>query len=115
MPTELTCIICPNGCHFTVDDNLNVTGNKCPRGVAYGKQEVTDPRRTITTTVRTNSKTFAVCPVKTREAVAKKLIFKVMEEANKTTIAVPVHIGDVVVKDIAGSGTDLVATRDIEE
>ena len=42
---ELICIMCPKGCRLTVDDDLNVSGNSCVRGVTYGKQEVTDPRR----------------------------------------------------------------------
>ncbi|MCF0112992.1 MAG: DUF1667 domain-containing protein [Bacilli bacterium] len=115
MATELTCIICPNGCHLVVDDVLNVTGNKCPRGVAYGKQEVTDPRRTVTTTVRCTSSLFLVCPVKTKDAIAKAKIFDVMKIVNQTTVNAPIHIGDVIVSNIAGTGSDLVATRDILE
>ena len=115
MPTKLTCIICPNGCQLTVDDDLNVTGNKCLRGVEYGKQEVTDPRRTVTSTVRIDSKVFAVCPVKTNGTVRKDAIFEVMKVVNQTHIKAPVYIGDVLVKDIAGTGVDLVSTREILE
>lgn len=115
MATDLTCIICPNGCRLHVDDDLNVIGNKCLRGVAYGRQEVTDPRRTVTSTCRTNSRLLSVCPVKTKDAISKKLIFKVMEEVNKVSVKVPVRLGEVIIKDVAGSGVDLVATRDILE
>ena len=115
MPTELTCSICPRGCHLTVADDLTVTGNSCPRGEAYGKQEVTNPTRTITTTVRCDSKILAVCPVKTKDPVAKSKIFDVMKIVNETSIKVPVHIGDVVVSNIADTGVDLVATREILE
>lgn len=111
MKTELTCIVCPRGCHLIVDDDLKVTGNSCPRGEAYGKQEVTDPRRTVTSTVRVDSTEFAVLPVKTKGDISKGKIFEVMEEINKVHAHVPVHIGDVLVHDIAGSGVDLVATR----
>ena len=111
MKTELTCIVCPRGCHLVVDEDLKVTGNSCPRGEAYGKQEVTDPRRTVTSTVRVDSIEFAVLPVKTKGDISKGKIFEVMEEINKVHAHVPVHIGDVLVHDIAGSGVDLVATR----
>ena len=40
---ELICIVCPRGCHLKVDAELNVTGNACPRGIVYGKKEVTAP------------------------------------------------------------------------
>ena len=33
MKKELVCIVCPRGCHLTIDENNNVTGNSCPRGV----------------------------------------------------------------------------------
>ena len=112
---ELTCIICPRGCHLTVDENLNVTGNFCPRGAVYARQELTNPTRTITSTVRCDSKVLNVCPVKTKEAVAKGKIFDVMKEINAAYIHIPVHIGDVVVANIADSGTDLVSTCEILE
>lgn len=115
MPTELTCIICPRGCHLTVADDLTVTGNSCPRGAAYGKQEVTDPRRTLTSTVKVDSKILSVLPVKTKDAISKGLVLKAMEIVNQTVAHVPVHIGDVIVEDIAGSGVDLVATRELLE
>nr|MCR5491640.1 DUF1667 domain-containing protein [Bacilli bacterium] len=90
-------------------------GNSCPRGAAYAKQELTNPTRTITSTVKCDSKVLSVCPVKTKDAVSKSKIFDVMAEINAAYIKVPVYIGDVVVANIAGSGTDLVSTREILE
>lgn len=115
MAADITCIICPNGCLLHVDDDLNVSGNKCIRGVAYGKQEVSDPRRTLTTTVRVNSKLLSVCPVKSADALPKGLVLKCMEIVNEIRLEVPVRRGDVVVKDILGTGIDIIATRDILE
>jgi len=115
MAYDLICIVCPNGCHLHVDDDFNVTGNRCPRGAVYAKQEVTNPTRVVTSTVRIDSKVLKVLPVKTKAPVSKKKIFDVMAVINKTSVKVPVHIGDVLVKDIAGTGADLVATRDILE
>ena len=111
---ELTCIICPNGCRLKVDDNLNVSGNRCPRGAIYGKQEVTNPTRTITSTVRCDSSLLKVCPVKTKDPIPKGKIFQTMKEINACSVKVPCHIGDVVKSDIAGTGVDLVVSRDIE-
>ena len=111
MKTELTCIVCPRGCHLVVDEQLNVTGNSCPRGAVYGKQEVTDPRRTVTSTVKCDSIDFAVCPVKTNKDISKAKIFAVMDAINQVEVHVPVHVGDVIVSNIADSGADLVCTR----
>ena len=113
--TELTCIICPNGCHLIVDDNLNVTGNKCPRGVVYGKQEVTNPTRTVTSTVKCDSKKLRVCPVKTSDAIPKGKMFEVMKDIDSCFVHVPCKIGDVVMENVGGTGIPLVVTRDIPE
>lgn len=115
MARELTCIVCPRGCHLVVDDDFNVTGNSCPRGEAYGKQEVRDPRRTITSTVRCDSKLLNVCPVKTDGTVPKGKMMDVMLAINASSVSVPVHRGDVIVEDLAGTGVKLVATRDLLE
>lgn len=115
MEHKLTCIICPRGCQLTVDDNFNVTGNSCPRGAVYGAQEIRDPQRTLTSTVKTNSKILRVCPVKTNKTIKKGLQFQVMEEVNKVVASVPIHLGDILVANIAGSGADLIATREILE
>ena len=49
---ELVCVSCPMGCAITVelDDNgqvTSVTGNTCPRGDKYARQECTHPERMV--------------------------------------------------------------------
>jgi CxxC motif-containing protein len=110
---DLICIMCPNGCHLHVDKDLNVTGNKCPRGVAYAKQEVTHPTRIVTSTVRINSKELRVCPVKTKDPIPKEKIFDIMAAIDQVHLKTPVHIGDVIIHDVCGTGIDVVATREI--
>jgi CxxC motif-containing protein len=92
---------------------LNVTGNKCPRGVAYAKQEVTHPTRVVTSTVRINSKELRVCPVKTKDPIPKEKIFDIMAAIDQVHLKTPVHIGDVIIHDVCGTGIDVVATREI--
>ena len=115
MAKDLTCIICPRGCHLHIDDDLKVTGNSCPRGEVYAKQEVTDPRRTLTSTVKCQGKILSVCPVKSASALPKDKIFEAMEEVNKVTLTPPVRLGQVILESLAGTGIPLVATRDILE
>lgn len=114
LPRDLVCIVCPRGCRLHVDEDLNVTGNFCPRGANYGKQEVTNPTRVVTSTVRIEGSNLPMCPVKTNNPIPKGKIFEVMEEINKVKLVAPIHIGDVVIKDIAGTGVSLVASRDME-
>jgi CxxC motif-containing protein len=112
---ELICINCPRGCHLSVDENLVVTGNFCPRGAAYGKQEVTNPTRTLTSTVRISGAELPLCPVKTSTAIPKGKMFDAMKEIDLVHLNAPVHIGDVVIKDLAKTGISLVVTRDMEK
>ena len=51
---EVICTCCPQGCHLQVDEanDYKVTGNGCPNGIAYGKEELTHPTRIITSTKR---------------------------------------------------------------
>ena len=110
---ELICIICPRGCHLQVDENLNVTGNSCPRGPIYAKNELTHPTRTLTSTVRIVSEVEAMLPVKTDNPLPKEKIFEAMEEINKTVVHAPIRIGDIVIKNILGLDVNIVATKDI--
>ena len=110
---ELICIICPRGCHLKVDDELNVTGNSCPRGAVYAKTELTHPTRTLTSTVKIMSEVEVRLPVKSNKPLPKERIFDAMEVINKTCAKAPINIGDVVIKNILGLDVDIVATKDI--
>lgn len=112
---ELICICCPRGCHLTVDDNLNVTGNFCPRGEKYGKEEVSNPTRVVTSTVRISNAELAMCPVKTANPIPKGKIFDVMQSINSVMIEAPVHIGDIIIHDVCSTGVDVVSTRNMEK
>ena len=110
---EIICATCPMGCHVTVtmEDGkiLDVKGNTCPRGDAYARQEVTDPRRVITTTIGlTDGK---VLPVKSDNAVSKNRIPEFMQKIHHVAVKPPVQIGDVLIPDIDGEGNNIVATQ----
>ena len=111
---ELICITCPRGCHLQVDENLNVTGNMCPRGAIYAKAELTHPVRMVTSSVAVISSVATRLPVKTKDPIPKELIFKIMEEIEKVTVKAPIKIGDVIIKDVLNTGVDIVATKNIE-
>ncbi len=114
---ELICIVCPRGCHLTVDEanGCAVSGNFCKRGEVYGKAEVTNPVRVVTSTVAISGAADGEvrCPVKTADAIPKALIFDAMKAIEKTGIKAPVRIGDVVIENICGTGIALVACRNI--
>ncbi|MFR1519427.1 MAG: DUF1667 domain-containing protein [Clostridia bacterium] len=112
---ELICIVCPKGCHLHVDEqnNFAVTGNGCPRGAVYGKTEISDPQRVLTTTVKIRGAACRRCPVKTNRSIPKKAVFSVMESLNSIELTAPVHIGEIVIENVCGSGADIVVTRNL--
>ena len=114
---NLTCIRCPMGCQITVTSESGevraVEGNSCPRGDEYARNEVTHPVRTVTSTVRVRKGSLPVVSVKTQMDIPKDRIFDVMRDINSVTVTAPVHIGDVLMENIAGTGVALVATRDV--
>jgi CxxC motif-containing protein len=113
---ELVCVACPLGCPITVtfdnDGNVaTVTGNTCKRGDAYARAELTNPVRSLTTTVKLVGGNLPVVPVKSSKPVPKDKMFECMKLINEASIKAPVKIGDVVIKDILGSGADIVVTN----
>lgn len=112
---ELICILCPRGCRLQVDDDLNVTGNFCPRGIIYAKTEMTNPTRVLTSTVKIKAKNAVRLSVKTSQAVPKGKMFDCMRELDKVMVEAPIYIGDVVIHNICDTGVNVIATKDIEE
>lgn len=115
---ELICIQCPMGCPLTVTvegDTVTVTGNTCPRGAVYGKKEVTHPTRTVTSTVEVTGGELPRVSVKTAGDVPKESIFAVMAAIREAKAAAPVAIGDVIVKNAAGTGVDVIATKPVKK
>ena len=112
---ELICIGCPMGCPLTVEMNgtevVSVTGNTCPRGDAYARKEVTNPTRIVTSTVKVEGGKVDMVSVKTKEDIPKGKIFECVKALKGITVKAPVHIGYVILKDVAGTGIDIIATK----
>jgi CxxC motif-containing protein len=118
MRREYTCIICPVGCDMVaeIEDNemVSLVGNKCAKGRVYVQQELTNPIRTIATSVLVKGGELPVASVRLSKPVPKASLFKVMAEAKKVILLAPVRIGQVVLKDIAGTGADLIVTKHVD-
>ena len=118
MEKTLTCINCPIGCRMTVDIEGNtvtqVKGAACKRGEAYAKQEALTPTRMVTAVVNMPGSELPLS-VKTAAPIPKDRIFDCMKAIKNAKIDAPVHIGDVVCKDVCGTGVDVVCTRDVPE
>ncbi len=113
---ERVCIVCPKGCRLQVDEENGyaVTGNSCPRGAEYGKNELLHPTRVLTSTVCIQGGLHRRLPVKTTAPIPKELIFEAMDALNGVTLTAPVTVGQVVVPNLLGTGVDVVATREMK-
>lgn len=108
---ETICIMCPMGCPLTVENNDGktvVSGNTCLRGKVYGENEFTSPKRVVTSLVRV--KEGGVVSVKTNGLIPKSMIGDILRAIKDTTVKMPIHIGDIIIKDVLGTGVDVVAT-----
>ena len=114
---NLICIGCPLGCPLTVEmegkEVKSVSGNTCPRGDAYAKKELTNPTRIVTSTVRVKGGKLAMVSVKTQNDIPKGTIFDCVKALKDVELTAPVKIGDVVLENVAGTGVNVIATKNV--
>lgn len=115
---EMVCIRCPLGCRLTVTEDkggqITVAGNTCPRGKEYGIKEWSNPTRMLTTTVGIKGVKNATVSVKTASDIPKGKMMECMKELSLVEVVPPIHIGDVIIENVAGTGQAIVATREYE-
>ena len=115
---NLICINCPLGCALTVETEngqiVSVSGNTCKKGDIYARKEVTAPTRIVTSTVRVTRGAADMVSVKTKTDIPKDKIFECVRALKDIEVSAPVHIGDVILRDAAGTGVDIVATKNVE-
>ena len=115
---DLICIGCPLGCPLTVTiENgkvTTVTGNTCPKGDAYARKEVTNPTRIVTSSVVVKQGVAPMVSCKTATDIPKDKIFEITNALKDVVVKAPVAIGDVLLADAAGTGVDIIATKNVE-
>lgn len=115
---NLICITCPLGCRLCVCLKngviTDITGNSCPRGAEYARRELLSPSRIVTSTVAVKGGSFRRLPVKTSREIPREKIMECMDQIRSLCVQAPVHIGDVLISDAAGTGIPVVATKNID-
>ena len=113
---EFNCINCPRGCLLHVEEvngEFEVTGNTCIRGHDFAISEMTCPKRTICSSVKTVFADVPVLPVRVSAEIPKDRIFDVMKEINSFVLEKHVSRGETVIENVLGLGVDIIATSDI--
>jgi CxxC motif-containing protein len=117
MKGQFTCIVCPTSCEVNAEWNetglQNTDHAQCKLAWDFVRGEIFDPRRIVTTTVRVEDGDLPLASVKTDPPVPKKLVFEVMRLLAHVAVKAPVNIGDIVVADVLGTGSNIVATKKI--
>jgi CxxC motif-containing protein len=116
---EITCIVCPIGCKILVRAVENefelLEGSKCKRGIEYAKNEALDPRRMLTSSVLVKNGEWPLVSVKSSKPVQKHKVYTVLKEIKKATVNAPVQSGQIIIKNVANTKIDIVATKSIKK
>ncbi len=117
MKKEIICIGCPMGCYLTVDyDGTKIhtlSGNRCKVGLQYAEKEISNPERTLTTTVKVKHGNLPLVSVRTNKPIPKNRILDAMNLLAKVELEAPIKIGDPIIQNIFNTGVNIVATKNI--
>ena len=118
MQKEITCIICPLGCRLIIEHSEgaieSIEGFQCEKGREYAVEELLNPLRTLTTTIRIRNGAVPLVSVKTDKPVPKGKLFEVMDAISEVEVGAPVKIGDVLIENVVCLDVDIVATKNVE-
>lgn len=116
MKKSFTCIVCPVSCQLVVEEvegRLTISNYQCKRGLKFGEDEYRQPKRILTTTVRITGGDVKRLPVISVDELAKDQLIDIAKMLYKVSVKSPVYRGDIIIKNIASTGVDIMATRTI--
>lgn len=117
MNDKLTCIMCPIGCELDVcgsENDLQVTGNKCEKGLDFAREEVLAPKRNLATSVPINGRRFKMLSVRLSDRVPRSQLFDVLQEIARLRPAPPVKRGEILIENVLDLEANVIATRSVE-
>jgi len=116
---RLTCIGCPIGCPLRLEHDgaviKEVSGNECDRGAKYARQEFTDPRRSLSTTVAISGARWPRLPVKVSGPVEKDKVLEAVRKIHALKLEAPIQKGQILIRDLMGEkDLHVVASRSMQ-
>ena len=119
MKKELICIVCPMGCYLTIaylgTKISDVSGNRCKVGLEYAEKEMSNPERTLTTTVKVKHGHLPLVSVRTNKPIPKGRILDAMNLLAKVEVEAPIKIREPIIQNIFDTGVNVVATKNISK
>ena len=114
----ITCICCPLGCTIKLTEKngkITLTGEQCKQGKTYAIQEITDPQRILTTTIKIQGGTRHMLPVRSKKELPKHKIKKCIKHLSTLTVKAPIYCGDIICQNILDTNVDIIASRNMEK
>ncbi len=115
---EFICVVCPVGCTIraTVEGKeiVSLEGQACKRGEAFVREELTAPKRMLTTTVRVRGGQYPLLPVRSSAPLPKDKLLAAAALLRQVEVQAPVEDHQVIVPNILGTGVDIIASRPLE-
>ncbi len=90
----ITCTLCPNGCQIKKRKD-GFEGNSCNKGETFAIQELSAPRRILTSTVKT--KNGELLPIRSNTSIPKECIKEVLKKLQNVIVDVPIKCGEEVI------------------
>lgn len=118
MIREMYCLRCPRGCLLLVEgekEHFYVKGHACRLGEQFAIQEIRDPRRSFTSSIRVRGGKFPLVSVMTSEPIPRKDMVQWAELCRNLEANAPIEVGMVVAHSPFGDGIHLVTTWYVEE
>ena len=115
---DIRCIVCPTGCLVHVENvngELIIEGHSCKRGEVYGREEFIAPKRILTTTIRVENGFLPLIPVRSDKPLPKERLQEALKEIAITEVKAPIKMGEVLIKNVLGLDTNIIASRDLAE
>ena len=117
--SELTCIVCPLGCRISavMDERIDKGDHGqqlqerrgiCPGGVHGSEKDGNVDRKD-------GKRRTAAAAGQNRQAGPKALIMDCMKEINRFRASAPVMMGEVLIRNILGTGADIVAAGSTDQ
>lgn len=117
---EFICVVCPNGCSIKTEYEegppmklISAEGYRCPKGREWVKQEIENPMRTFSSSVLVKDGDFLEASVRITKPIPLSKVFDVMDEIRGLHPSAPLHIGDVLLENPAGTDTEVIVTRNV--
>ena len=111
---EFTCVVCPWGCQLQAEGE-KISGYSCTRGLKYAQREQTDPRRSISGSVRIDGAVNNVLPVKTSEPLPKDILLDAARLLFTVKVQPPIKTGDIIVPNILGTDIHFIASLSMDK